>query len=88
MEKPGTLDSSEKTIAILGNRWWPQTAKQEGDKISKTLLWNIWKKRNERLNVGDISTRSRTVLRLERDAWSMAKPQRQATNEYAAPTRA
>ena len=26
----GTLDSSEKTIAILGGRWWPQTAKQEG----------------------------------------------------------
>ena len=30
MEKFGTLDSSEKTIAILGDRWWPQTAKQEG----------------------------------------------------------
>ena len=28
MEKYGTLDSSEKTIAILGDRWWPQTAKQ------------------------------------------------------------
>ena len=34
MEKFGTLDSSEKTIAILGDRWWPQTAKQVGDKIS------------------------------------------------------
>ena len=30
MEKFGTLDSSEKTIAITGDRWWPQTAKQEG----------------------------------------------------------
>ena len=29
MEKFGTLDSSEKTIAILGDRWWPQTVKQE-----------------------------------------------------------
>ena len=29
MEKFGTLDS-EKTMAILGDRWWPQTAKQEG----------------------------------------------------------
>ena len=28
MEKFGTLDSWEKTIAILGDRWWPQTAKQ------------------------------------------------------------
>ena len=35
MEKFGTLDSSDKTLAILGDRWWPQTAKQEGDEISK-----------------------------------------------------
>ena len=33
MENFGTLDSSEKTIAILGDGWWPQTAKQEGDEI-------------------------------------------------------
>ena len=42
MEKFGTLNiiinSSEKTIAILGDRWWPQTAKQEGDKISKKFI--------------------------------------------------
>ena len=41
------LDSREKTIAVLGYRWWPQTAKQEGDKICKRLLCNIWKKRSE-----------------------------------------
>ena len=34
-EELGKLDSSEKTIAILGDRWWPYAAKQEGDKISK-----------------------------------------------------
>ena len=45
MGKFCTLDSSEKTIAILGDRWWPQTAKQEGDTISKNFLRNIWKKR-------------------------------------------
>ena len=28
MEKFGTLASSEKTIAVLGDRWWPLTAKQ------------------------------------------------------------
>ena len=28
-----TLDSSEKTIAILEDRWWPQAEKQEGDTI-------------------------------------------------------
>ena len=34
VDKFGTLDSSERTIAILGERWWPQTAKQEGGKLS------------------------------------------------------
>ena len=37
MEKFSTLDISEKTIAILGDRWWPQTAKQEGDKIRENV---------------------------------------------------
>ena len=59
MEKFGTLDSSYKTIAILGGRWWPQTVKQEGDKISKKLLSDIWKKRDERPKVGGVSSRSR-----------------------------
>ena len=34
MEEFGRLESSEETIAILGDRWWPQTAKQDGDRIS------------------------------------------------------
>ena len=33
-----TLDSSEKTFVILGDRWWSQAGKQEGDKTSKQLL--------------------------------------------------
>ena len=33
MEEFGRLESSEKNIAILGDRWWPQTAKQDGDRI-------------------------------------------------------
>ena len=41
MEKCGPLDSSKKTTATLGDRWWPQTAKQEGDQISKTFLRKI-----------------------------------------------
>ena len=41
MEKFGTLDSNEKTIAILEDRWWPQTAKQKGDKTSKMFLYVI-----------------------------------------------
>ena len=38
VEKFGTLDISAKTIAILRDRWWPQTAKQVGDKISTTYV--------------------------------------------------
>ena len=59
MEEAGRLESSEKTIAILGDRWWPQTAKQDGDRISQTFLCSIWKKRNGRPNFRSVSTRSR-----------------------------
>ena len=59
MEEFGKLESSEKTIAILGDGWWPQTAKQDGDRISTQFLCNIWKKRNKRLNVGGVTTRGR-----------------------------
>ena len=38
---------------------WLQTAKQDGDRISKQFLCSIWKKRNERPNVGGVSIRSR-----------------------------
>ena len=38
MEELGTLDTSEEMIAILGGRWWPQAAKQEGGKNSKKFL--------------------------------------------------
>ena len=48
MEEFGRQESSQKTIAILGDRWWPQTAKQDGDRISRQFLCDIWKKRNER----------------------------------------
>ena len=45
-EEFGRLESSEKTIAILADRWWPQTAKQDGDWISEQLLRNTLKRRN------------------------------------------
>ena len=32
MEEFGGQGSSEKTFAILGDRWWPQTAIQDGDR--------------------------------------------------------
>ena len=60
VEEFGRLDNSEKTIAILGDRWWAQTAKQDGGRISKQFLCTrIWKKRNERPNSGGVSIRSR-----------------------------
>ena len=60
MEEFDTLDISEITIAILGDRWWPQAAKQEGDKISEKFRCNIWKQGDERPIVGGVSIRSRT----------------------------
>ena len=59
MEKFGTLDSSEKTNSILGDRRWSQTAKQEGDMMSTNFPCSIWEKRNERPDVGGVSIRSR-----------------------------
>ena len=48
MEQCDTLDSSEKTIAILADRWWPQAAIQEVDMIGKKKLCTPWKQRSER----------------------------------------
>ena len=53
------LHSSENAIAILEDRWRRNAAKQEGDKINKTLLCYTWKQRHERLIVGGASIRSR-----------------------------
>ena len=53
MEELGRLEISEKTIDILGDRW-PQTAKQEWDKMGKQFLCSIRKKHNERPNVGGL----------------------------------
>ena len=69
----GRLESSEKTVAILGDKWWPQTAKHDDDRISKHFLCSMWKRRSERRNVGDVSIGSRnSALRLEgmRGQWS------------------
>ena len=55
----GTLESSEKTITILGNRWWPQTTKQDMDRIANSCNVTFGKKRDERPNVGGVSIRSR-----------------------------
>ena len=74
MEKFGTLDSSEKTIATLGDRWWAQTAKPEGDKTSQKLLRNKCKKNVISAQMLEVSLLGvGTVLRLEREPWSMVE---------------
>ena len=30
-QESGALDGGGKTMRILGDRWWPQAAKQEGE---------------------------------------------------------
>ena len=44
IDKFGTHDSREKLITTQGDRRWPHTAKQEGDKIDKTNLMKYMKK--------------------------------------------
>ena len=39
MEKAGALNSSEKTIAIVGDRWWPQTVEQLGNKKDTSIFF-------------------------------------------------
>ena len=81
------LDSREKTIAILGDRCWPQTAKQDGDNICKRFLCNIWKERNERLNVEGVSIRSRNGAPSRKGRVVNGHIRlRQATIEYAPPS--
>ena len=71
MEEFGRLESSEKTIAILGDRWWPQTAKQVGDRISK-YFYVIYGRSVMSAQMLEVSLLGvETVLRLKRDAWSM-----------------
>ena len=71
MEKIGTLDSREKPIAILGDRRWPQAVKQERDNIGTTfnVIYGNILTSAQLLEVSLFGVE--TVLRLERDAWSM-----------------
>ena len=77
MEKRSTLDNSEKTIAILRDRWWPQTAKEEGDKGQQffiTYFEVVHGKSVMSAQMLEVSLLGvETLLRLDRDAWSMAR---------------
>ncbi|CAB1113164.1 unnamed protein product [Ectocarpus sp. CCAP 1310/34] len=41
MDKFGKLDNSEKTIAVIGDRWWAQEAVEDGDKMCKEFLCSL-----------------------------------------------
>ena len=62
-------------LAILGDRWWPQTAEHEGDKVSKRNPCKVWEKNPVMIaQTSDVSLLGvGTVLRLEKDARSMVK---------------
>ena len=73
MDEVGTVGSSEKAIALLGDRWWPQAAEQEGISLAKSFYGTYGNDvvgaetlEVSRLGVG-------TVLHLEREAWSVVK---------------
>ena len=78
------LESSEKTIAILGDRW-PQTAKQEGDRISSPFLCGIWKKRIEHPIVGGVSIRSRNGAPSRKGRVVNGQMTKPTNNKYAPP---
>ena len=66
MEKLDRLESSENMIAILGDRW-PQTAKQDGDRIIKQYYVIYGNSvMSAQMLVSPLGVG--TVLRLERDA--------------------
>ena len=73
MEEFGRLEGSENTIAILGDRWWLQAAKQDEYGISKQF-YVVYGKSVMSAQALEVSLLGvETVVRLERDAWSMVK---------------
>ena len=71
----GTLDSSEKTIAILADRWWPHAAKQKGGEYrNHNYSYAIYGINVMSAHILEISlARVAMVLRFPRDTQSMVK---------------
>ena len=70
-----TLDSHEKTIAIVEVQWWSQAAKREGDGNGKQFLCDTWNHIEMIVHfLLQVSLLvAGTVLRLERDAKLMIR---------------
>lgn len=48
------VDSSEETMAILGDLILSQTAYQDGDTICKNFPCSVWEKRDEHRDLGGV----------------------------------
>ena len=59
MKELDLFDKSERTIAILGDRWWPPAAEQEQDKKPKPFPRKKWNQRSARLTIGGVYIRGR-----------------------------
>ena len=64
-----TLERREEIIVFPRNRLWPETTKQNEDRISKQCTCNLQIHRNERTNFCGVDIRAWE----ENDAWSMVK---------------
>ena len=83
MEKLGTPER-ENTIATLGDRRWPQSAKQERGKSSYSFLSNLWKQVDERPTVGGVCTRRLNGVP-SRKGWVVYGQMTQAGNKMSTP---
>ena len=75
MEKFSTLHNSERTIAILGDSWWPQKEKQEGDTRRKMYMEHMEETKLSAQKLKVIILGVGAVLHLEREASSMVNDQ-------------
>ena len=74
-------DMITPSLPILGDRWWPQTAKREARKYSKNENHVAYgKKRTERAIIGRVSIRSRNGAP-SRKAWVVNGQTTKASNK-------
>ena len=84
IEEFGALDSSEKTIAIAGDRWRPQAVKQDkGIRLVKRFYVPYGNNVRAPPTVGGVSIRSRNGVPSRKERVVIGRKLRQATNEYA-----
>lgn len=80
-----TFDSSENTIAFLGDGWWPRTAKQDRDEVCKQFLCNLWKKRQGLLDFEGVAVRSWHGASFRKGFVFNGQGTEARTNEYVTP---